>query len=72
MSEFLTPAELEDLTGLKQPAAQARWLRKEKIRVRRRADGALRVLWDDVKARPREAAPIGRTQPNFEVLHAGR
>lgn len=67
---FLTADELEDLTGLVQPAAQARWLKKERIRARRRADGALRVLWDDVRARPQERAMPA--QPNFSALPSVR
>lgn len=72
MAEFLTDTELEDLTGLKQSAAQARWLKKERIRFRRRVDGALRVLWSDVKARPGEQHTQPSAQPNFSALPAVR
>lgn len=64
---FLSKAELEDLTGLVQPAAQIRWLRKNGIDHYVRSDGKPRV--------PREA--IGKTTttgsskgPNFDAIRA--
>lgn len=70
-TEFLTPADLEELTGLRQGAAQIRWLRKAGVKVYKRADGKPRVLWADLKER-RESRQRGPAQPNFEALHAPR
>lgn len=41
---FLTAAQLQDLTGLKLPNAQARWLRENGFEFATRADGKIRVL----------------------------
>lgn len=48
MSAFLSHAELEELTGRKYGAWQAKVLDAMKIRYRRRPDGSLAVLWADV------------------------
>lgn len=65
--EFLTPEDLEELTGLSQGAAQIKWLRREGVKVFVRADGKPRVLWSDLRARkePRQRDPA---QPNFSAL----
>ena len=55
MSEpFLTDAEVENFTGLVQPAAQARFLRKHGIRCVVNAANKVRVTWDSVNAGPKE------------------
>jgi len=67
---FLTADELEDLTGLVQPAAQVRWLLKNDVHHYVRADGRVRV--------PRKAIDEPGThlerpsQPNFGALRAPR
>lgn len=68
---FLTDAELVDLTGLSQAAAQIKWLRKYGIKVYRRVDGKPRVPRAAFvpQSRPASAAPV---QPNFEVLRGAR
>lgn len=38
MIEFVSPKELEGLTGLKRPSAQARWLAARRYKFERRAD----------------------------------
>lgn len=70
-TEFLTSADLEELTGLRQGAAQIRWLRRAGVKVYRRADGKPRVLWSDLKAR-RENRQGAATQPDLEALRAAR
>lgn len=55
---ILTPGEVEALTKKERPGWQARELDHLGIPYRRRSDGSLLVLWDDVRAtqdvRPRE------------------
>lgn len=65
---FLTAAELEDLTGLVQPAAQIRWLRKNGVDHYVRSDGKPRVPRDAIGKRP-SPSPKG---PNFDAIQARR
>jgi hypothetical protein len=51
VSQFLTDIELVELTGLKQPAAQARYLHSKGYRFDCNARGVPRVLWSQVQAR---------------------
>lgn len=51
MTHFLTDTDLADLTGLKQPAAQARYLLGKGYRFDCNARGVPRVLWSQVEAR---------------------
>lgn len=46
---FLTPHELADFTGLRQKAAQCRWLTRNGIPFRKRADGRAVVSRDHVR-----------------------
>lgn len=57
---FLTPAELETLTGRTQAAAQIRQLRKRRIRHQVNANGKPVVTWAAVEGRENipEPAPI--------------
>ena len=50
-SEFWSDAELADLSGLTQKAAQVRCLRKNRFEFVLRADGTPRVLRDHARAR---------------------
>jgi hypothetical protein len=62
----LTDAELADITGYTQPAAQIRWLKKYGIRVFIAADGHPRVLRSDLetaKNQPRAAANLAALTP---------
>lgn len=74
MSEFLSKDELEDMTGLTQPAAQRRLLEadglKKGIHFFIRADGQIRLLRAGLTARlmPPRKAPPGPIQPNFDGL----
>jgi hypothetical protein len=63
---FLTPEQLEDLTGLTQPAAQLRWLRKNGIEAYERADGKPRVPAAQFKRE--KPVPGGVSQPDFGAL----
>lgn len=47
---LLSPADLAELTGLTQPAAQRRWLDRHGIAYTLRADGAPRTTWGAVEA----------------------
>ena len=58
---FLSPAQLEGLTGRRQPAAQIRWLAQSGLRFWVRADGRPAVPADQVF----EARPAG---PDLEAL----
>jgi hypothetical protein len=65
---FLTDDQLADLTGLKQPAAQRRWLIREHVPFRVRADGLNRVLAADLAGR--EQPPPAR--PRFDAITPAR
>lgn len=62
---FLTPQQLEDLTGYVQPAAQVRWLQKNGVQHFVRGDGKPRVLPSALEMRELPSAG-----PNFEALQA--
>lgn len=47
---LLGDADLAELTGLEQPAAQRRWLDKHSIRYTTRSDGRPRTTWGAVDA----------------------
>lgn len=67
---FLTDAELEDLSGLVQPAAQVRWLRKNGVHHYVRADGQVRVPRGSIE---RHAPAADRSsRPNFGALREAR
>jgi len=66
---FLTGEQLEALTGLRQAAAQRRWLLRQSIPFRERADGRPSVLVADITKDP--AAP-GRTRPRFDAIQSSR
>jgi uncharacterized protein DUF4224 len=73
MSEslFLTGAELQELTGFTQPAAQLRWLRKWKIRHFVNAHGRPVVTRAAVEGLP-GARDRPTTQPNWDALPPSR
>ena len=64
MSTFLTPSELEQLTGKKQPAAQRRVLDRNGIRYFVRGDGHNSVPREQIQPEDR-ARPTG---PDLEAL----
>jgi hypothetical protein len=61
MTHFLTDSDLFDLTGLKQPAAQERYLRAKGYRFDCNARGVPRILWAQVEAR-QAGAPANEAQ----------
>lgn len=65
---FLTPDQVAELTGLTQYAAQKRWLSRQGVPFRVRADGRPVVLVADL-SRPAEAAPA---RPRFDLIRAAR
>ena len=66
---FLTQMEIEELTGLKQPARQIRWLLANGYCPDVRADGRPAVLEDPVRNRQLRTIRAKRaTEPNLSVL----
>lgn len=60
MSAILTDADLQELCGLKQGAAQARFLQRAYgLNVPRRPDGRVRVTWEAIN----QALTRGKTAP---------
>jgi hypothetical protein len=69
---FLTAQELEDMTGLVQPAAQVRWLQKNQVEHYLRADGKVRVPVSEIgrgRLASRPVAPIGPDLDAVRVRH---
>lgn len=62
---FLTPDELQQLTGLRQNAAQIRWLARQGIRHRVRADGRPVVMACDLS---QTQGPEQRPGPRFDRI----
>jgi hypothetical protein len=65
---FLTDAELEFMSGYKQPAAQIRWLRKWRVRHVVNAFGYPRVTRSAVEGTAKTAPERPRATLNFEAL----
>lgn len=65
---FLTPQELEALTGKEKPSAQARELDHMGIPYRARRDKTLAVLWIHVRTIQGHPAPDDRLPPPDPVL----
>lgn len=65
---FLTADEIEDLTGLKRPKAQAHWLRVNGWPVETDAAGRPKVLRSVVEARMGAVTTPGNFAPNWEAL----
>jgi hypothetical protein len=65
---FLTDADLEYMTGYKQPAAQIRWLQKWHIRHVVNASGYPRVTRAAVEGTAKTEPERPRTRPNFDAL----
>jgi hypothetical protein len=63
---FLTAAELAELTGLKRPSAQARWLAQAGLRHVLAADGRPRVLRAEVE-RAMLGGPVRQAEPRLRV-----
>jgi hypothetical protein len=67
---FLTDAQLVELTGLRQPAAQRRWLATQHIPCRIRADGKNVVLASDLSSQTDQ--PPAKARPRFDAVHPAR
>lgn len=65
--EPLSDADMIDLTGYTQPAAQVRWLQKNGVHHFVRRDGKPRVFPDALKPRDKS---IAVPQPDFDALAA--
>jgi hypothetical protein len=65
---FLTDAELEYMSGYKQPAAQIRWLQRWRIRHVVNAAGYPRVTRAAVEGTMKTEPERPRARPNFEAL----
>ena len=63
---FLSPAELAELTGLKRPSAQARWLAQAGLRHVLGADGRPRVLRAEVE-RAMLGGPVKQRPPQLRI-----
>ena len=63
---FLSQAELAELTGLKRPSAQARWLAQAGLRHVLGADGRPRVLRAEVE-RHMLSGPVNARPPQLRV-----
>ena len=64
---FLTPDELEQLTGYKKPKLQRDWLLKNGYRFDVRVDGRASVLASQVAAR-QGAVKERRAEPNWKAF----
>lgn len=68
---YLTPRELEGITALKRPSAQARWLGTIGIHSARRPDGSVLVLREhfvSVMSGLRHTSPKRSREPDFGSL----
>lgn len=66
---FLTDEELVELTGLRQGAAQIRWLHKFGVAHYVRADGRPRVTRAAVEGSGPAVKSVDDEKPNFAALH---
>ena len=64
---FLTPDEIEELTGLKRGRDQLRWLRERGWPVEEDAKGRPKLLAEVVRARMGGTVQH-KTEPNFRAL----
>lgn len=63
-AELLSDDDLVELTGVEQPAAQARVLREHGLKPIMRRDGKPRVTWSAVTAAQLERT---KAEPNFDA-----
>ena len=72
---YMTPEQLHELSGLRQSAAQIRWLKTNRLQHWVRADGKPRVPVDE-RGNPLPVAETGSVQevvqPDFGVLRGAR
>lgn len=65
---FLTPDELHDLTGYKQPARQFRWLERNGYKQQRAANGRPIVLRSHIEQRLSDVSSKPAVSLNFDAL----
>jgi hypothetical protein len=67
---FMTPEQLEQLSGYVKPALQRRWLAANGFRFEVRADGRPAVLVSQVESRqqPHLGRVTSREAPNWDAL----
>ena len=63
---LLTEAEVQDLTGFKQPAKQAAWFDENRITYFMSGHGRIKVTWVSIN-NPSRRSP----EPDFSSLHKG-
>ena len=63
---LLSPAELVDLTGLKRPSAQVRWLARVGMKFAIGGDGQIKVLKAEVE-RYMLGGPVRQTEPRLRI-----
>jgi hypothetical protein len=69
---FLDAAQLEQLTGYTQKAAQVRWLQRNGIRHFVRCDGRAIVPVTSIEGRPETVGQAARIEPNLEAVRRAR
>jgi hypothetical protein len=65
---FMTPEQLQQLSGYAKPALQRRWLAANGYRFDVRADGRPAVLVTQVESRQTSRAVRSSDEPNFAAL----
>ena len=65
---FLSPDDLSELTGLKRPSAQVRWLSRAGMRYAISADGGVRVLRAEVE-RYLLSGPVKPREPTLRLVN---
>lgn len=66
MSELLSDSDLQELSGYKQGAAQAKFLaRAYGLNVPRRPDGKVRVTWDAINQAVTKGKAVATTGPRW-------
>ena len=66
MSELLSDADLLELSGYRQGAAQARYLKRAYgLNVPQRPDGRVRVTWDAINQAVSTAKPTATNGPRW-------
>jgi Domain of unknown function (DUF4224) len=66
---FLTQEQIAELTGRTMPSAQRRWLQRQGVPFRTRADGRAVVLVSDLQSQA--AAPVP-ARPRFDAIRTAR
>jgi hypothetical protein len=65
---FLSPEDLQQLTGYKRPSKQCEWLLRNGFKVHVRADGRPAILLSQVEASQGSKKKHRAEEPNFAAL----